>query len=84
MFDTEGTMEEYMDTYYHGVFNTDYVANTATYTSPEMNRDVSSELQVCIVIRANKRHKFITPSSLDEVTGFNLLTDLEFVKHNKH
>ena len=52
VFDTEGTLEEYMDTYYHGVFNTDYVANTATYTSPEMNRDVSSELQVCIVIRA--------------------------------
>ncbi|KAH3841725.1 mesenchyme-specific cell surface glycoprotein-like [Dreissena polymorpha] len=45
VFDTEGTLEEYMESFYKPVFNTDYVKATATYTSPEMNRDFASEYQ---------------------------------------
>ncbi|WAR00951.1 LOW QUALITY PROTEIN: M130-like protein [Mya arenaria] len=45
-FDSEGTLEEYMDSYYHFLFNTDYAANRATTGSPANDRDTSSENQV--------------------------------------
>ena len=46
VFDSEDTLELYMEEYNKEVFNTDYVKNTATYQSPEMTRDTVSYQRV--------------------------------------
>ena len=46
VFDTEGPLEEYMESFYREVFNTEHVTETSNYSSPEMNRDFSSKFQV--------------------------------------
>lgn len=43
VFDSDGTLEQYMEDNYKEVFNTDYVANTAAYQSPEILRDYVSD-----------------------------------------
>jgi len=42
IFDTEDTLELYAEDFKKEVFNTDYLANTASYQSPEITRDSSS------------------------------------------
>lgn len=48
VYDSEGTLEEYMEAYDKTVFNTDYVSNL-NYQSPEQLRDAVSYKQVIFI-----------------------------------
>ncbi|XP_052769191.1 uncharacterized protein LOC128209272 [Mya arenaria] len=45
MFDSEGSIEEYTDSFFHDIFNCDYIASTATTKSPDTNKDTTSYRQ---------------------------------------